>query len=364
MDEPVTLSGRLSDISLPTFMMSLYHQRESGVLFLTEPTVGRRLYLDEGSIAYAVSDNPDDGLGDWLFRKGLITMQQYIEGRDSLQVFGSWSQTILKLRLLSPENLLDVMTQHLYDLLSSIFGMKSGNYSVELGPYSALDMANLSLDMPVVVYRGMKRMETWNRMFSVVGEPSERLAMAPEFPAHGAQLEIEGDEAHVLDLCRARMLVSSILDASYLSPFETYRLLWIFLTLGLIVHVDEEASENGRSGERSLADLIDKYNNLFAIIHEKLSVLPGAESIVQESLRELPRVFPELGELQDELVFQGKFNSDAVLNKPLGVSGSEWPAHLQSMLDEVLDSLVLASQIHLPEETHGEILRTIHQRVK
>ena len=85
MTDKIVLSGDLTEIRFPTLLMSLYRERETGVLTLTGLTYRKSLYIEEGKIIFASSDDPDDRLGECLLRRNMITAQNYLDSAEQIR---------------------------------------------------------------------------------------------------------------------------------------------------------------------------------------------------------------------------------------------------------------------------------------
>ncbi len=360
MSPDVTLAGNLTDIRLPTLLMSLHRQRETGILTLSDGAVSRALYVDEGTVVYAASSDPDDGLLEGLFRRGLLSLDHYLAAQEAAHGGRSVHQVLVDLGALSPEEVVEGVTQNLYDIAFSVFALRNGSYRLHLAPFSTLEMVTLSLDIPVLLFRGLQRVEAWSQIYEAVGPPSTRLRRLRDLPSFVAELDLTSDEEHVLSLTRNGMAVASIVEASYLSAFQTYRLLWIFKTLGLVER-EEDAREPATASPEEMEALLDRYNDLYAFAHRHLEGLPESGEIFEAILRDLQGSHPELAEGQADLGRFGKLDVDLVLWNLRRFPEEERESRLLAFLEEALYALVLAAQQRLPPEDHGRILAYVRR---
>ncbi len=72
MSRVLTRYGSLSKDSLSSIVRGIYVGRKSGVLYLSDEKVSKRLYFNQGSIVFACSDDDEDRLGEVLAREGRI----------------------------------------------------------------------------------------------------------------------------------------------------------------------------------------------------------------------------------------------------------------------------------------------------
>jgi len=359
MSDKITLGGSLSDISLPILLMSLYRERETGILTLGDGTWDKSLYLSEGSVVYASSTDPDDGLLEALFRRGLLSLPHFLNAREAAGGGRSVYRVLVDLGALGPEEVVEGVTQNLYDIAFSLFELRAGTYSLGLAPFSTLEMVTLSLEIPLLVYKGMQRIGAWSQIYRAVGDPSTRLSRVRDLPPFVADLEMASEDEHILALTKSGMSVSSIVDASYLPAFQTYRQLWIFLTLGLLERVPAKGSR-GPTAE-DLEPLLDRYNDLYSYVYSQIEPTERSEDALQEIFLGLLSSHPRLADGQTDLVRFGKLDVDLVLWNLRAFPEEEKYGRLQAFLEEALYAFVLASQQRLSPDGHQRVLAYIRR---
>ncbi|MEW5764790.1 MAG: DUF4388 domain-containing protein [Acidobacteriota bacterium] len=363
MSDQITLNGSLSDISLPILLMSLYRERETGILTLGDGTWNKSLYLSEGSVVYASSTDPDDGLLEALLRRGLLSLPHYLRAREATGGGRSVHQVLVDLGALGPEEVVEGVTQNLYDIAFSLFELRCGTYSLGLAPFSTLEMVTLSLDIPILVYKGMQRIGAWSQIYRAVGDPSTRLSRVRDLPSFVAELDMTSEDEHILALTKAGMSVSSIVDASYLPAFQTYRQLWIFLTLGLLERVPAEGPRRKPTPD-DFEPLLERYNDLFSYAHSQIEPAERSEDAFQELYLGLLSSHPRLADGQTDLVRFGKIDVDLVLWNLRSFPEEERYDRLVAFLEETLYAFVLASQQHLSTEGHQRVLAYIRRNAR
>lgn len=182
MDERIILTGNLSEIRLPTLLMSLYRDRETGLLALSDGMFTKTLYIREGTVVYATSTNPDDRLGECLLRRGAISVKQFLESVALLHRGRRQGEILLDMGALPPESLVESVTQQLYDIVFSLFDIRSGTYTLELTSFSTVELITLSLEIPQVVFNGMQRVVTWSPMPRPSASPRTGCGAPPSSP--------------------------------------------------------------------------------------------------------------------------------------------------------------------------------------
>lgn len=363
MTDKIVLSGDLTEIRFPTLLMSLYRERETGILTLTGLTYRKSLYIEEGKIIFASSDDPDDRLGECLLRRNVITAQNYLDSAEQIRPGRRQGEILVDMGAITTEELVEGLAQQLYDIIFSLFRMKSGSYTLTLTDFSTLEMVTLSVDTPLLVFKGMERLETWSQIHPIVGPPSTRLRAVQSLPSFVADLDLSPDQEHVLSLCKPGMAVSSLLDASYLPQFQTYRLLWIFLTLGLLERQgDVGALPASAAGD--IEPLLERYNDLYYLIHRSLSQHPDGTDALGRLFEETRASHPGLSGGQEDVLAYGRLDVDKVLWDLRAYPEAERAARLQAFLEELLYAMMLAVDQRLPEEERKAIRAYIQSQAQ
>jgi hypothetical protein len=354
MTDELLISGDLSEIRLPTLLMSLYKNQETGVLTV-QGRHRKTLYILEGHVVFASSTDPDDRLGETLLKRGIIGVHQYLRSAQLIRPGRRQGEILLEEGALTPEDLVEGVRQQVYDIIFSLFLQESGTYSLDMEEFPTVDMMTISMEMPLLILRGLAQSGRWSVFYQEVGPPDTRLRVASTTPSFLPALELNPDAEHILSLGRPGITVGALLDASYLNPFETYRMLWMFIILGLVEKVPVGEDTQLAAGPVALSaqdmeDLLERYNAIFAHVHRLLTEGTGdVEALVGQAVGSLKTSFPDLLESQDGLAAYGRLDIDLCLFALRKVPEERRGAELQSFLDEVLYTLAFLADRHLDE---------------
>jgi len=333
VSEGLTLSGDLSEIHLPQLLMSLYRERETGILRVDDGPYRKSLFIRDGDVVFAASTDPDERLGECLLRRGVITVGQYVESARLIGPGHRQGEILVDLGAITPDDLVEGVSQQLYDIIFSLIPCTGGSYDLSLDEFSAEDLITLNVSLPVLLLRGMERVRRWSLIYPAVGDPDTRLKRAGVLPPFYQQLELTPEQEHVLTLCGEGLPVSALLEASYLNPFETYRVLWIGVTLGLLERQSEGA--RGTTGAAWNAEpVIEHYNDLFAFLHRALR--EKASEAGADALAIAGPAHATLSEGQGDLATCGRLDVDRLLAALRAIPEESRPTALKAFLDEVL----------------------------
>jgi len=353
MREGLHISGDLADIRLPVLLMSLYKSRETGILYVQYLGFRKALYIQEGQVVFATSSNPDERLGEFLLRRGIITIEQYLDSAALIRPGRRQGEILIEQGALTPESLVDGVRDQVYEIIFNLFTLTMGSYSLEMDEFDTMDLITITMEMPHLVLTGMKRVQSWNTIHAGVGRPETRVRCVATPPPYLSRLDLDTDEEHILGLCRTGMEVGRLLDVSYQNQFETYRTIWILLVLGLI----EKAPPSGKVSDAPADDahdtetIIENYNGMFAYLYRELSSAdPEFTSKLEEGFGPIREAYGPLAENQDGLFSYGRLDIDYILSALHRLSEEEREPRLRSFLDEILYAFMFLVESCLPPE--------------
>lgn len=349
MTDGLILEGDLSDILLPTFLMSLYKNRETGILTIDGLGYPKSMYIKEGNVVFASSKCPDDRLGESLLRRGKITVKEYLITSKRITKGKRLGEILIDMGILTPEEMVLGVKNQLTEIINSLLPLTKGHYLLELTEFSTENLITLTLEMPQLLYLGLKQAKSWKTMYSTVGPLETKLKISEELPHFYSYLELTSDEEHLLSLLKKPMSVDSLLETSYLSQFETYNALWIFITLGIVQKESIHSKEFRKVVD--LESLIDEFNDVFSIYFQKLGA--KGESVFKESFDLLNKQFKEFLEGQEGFYKYGRLDPDTILIKLRNFGEKE--KILTSFLTEVYYSISFFAYNHLDRNVILEI---------
>lgn len=274
-NDDLTIRGDLENSSVPELLRSVLSSGEAGILTFRSSEFTKSLYIDRGRVVYAASTDPDERLGECLLVRGKITARQYIEASKLIRPGRRLGAILVEMEAIEPEELIPSVEQQARDILMELFQWTRGEYEFVI---KAMDPANvLSLNMSTenMILEGIRRTRAWSRVFRGINS----LESIP-YPVGNNEvlyrLELTDEEQDVLSHVNGRATMEQICQLSYLSNFETCRILWALQLIGVIRagKVTEqaalEAEQGARDREADLEEIVEKFNQMFTRIYSFL----------------------------------------------------------------------------------------------
>lgn len=261
------LSGRLQGQSVPDLMWQLCRGRKTGVLRLTRGDITKTLYLEEGRIIFATSNDPDERLGEMLLREGLITLDQFESSVSHLDTGKRLGTLLVEAGNLTPDNLVRSVLSQVRGIVLSVFAWEEGDYRFDEASLPGEEVITLSMQTGELLLQGIRQVRSFDLIRRRVGPPWSRYRLAAAWRDALEGLPLTDAETTLLGRFESGpQLIEKVCREVFLSNFEIYQALWAFRVLGVFQRDDRLATEDGAGrshgqlGEQEFADLLVRLN--------------------------------------------------------------------------------------------------------
>ena len=78
-DDDLVIRGEIETTSVPELLRSLLGSGETGVLTIRNGEAVKSIFILNGRVAYASSNNPDERMGEVMLVRGKITVRSFVE---------------------------------------------------------------------------------------------------------------------------------------------------------------------------------------------------------------------------------------------------------------------------------------------
>lgn len=227
--------GILSTTTFPGLVYSILRRKETGVLTLTGDTIEKSIYIRSGLPVFATSNDRDDRLGQVFFKKGLVSLEGLMASLDRSAQEGKRLGTVLvEMGLIQPHDLVEGVRGQVRNIVCSLFLWTRGRYRYRPGPLPTDEVITLKLSPGNTILEGIRRIESWERIWEAVGGLDARYRTAPGLEAMSRDLTLALEEWTILSHCERPVTLREICRTSSLKDFEICRLLWALMTLGIV----------------------------------------------------------------------------------------------------------------------------------
>lgn len=305
--EELTIKGDLDTSSVPELLRSLLASRETGIVTFRRDDLVKTVYIREGRVVYGTSNDPDERLGESLLVRGKITARQYMQASNMIRPERRLGAILVEMEAVEPEELLPAVEQHVRDLLLDLVCWNRGDYELVMKEVDPRDVelanvVNLNLSTENLILEGIRRCRSWTQILRGIGGDIGAVPVSTDNSELLYKLELTTEEHEVLAQVNGRSSVEQICQISYLPDFETCRILWALMVLGVIRRekggesrpAPEGAPE--REGEMDLEDIVERFNQMFGRIYSFLEgrLAGGVDEFMDAALEQVCRQYGKL----------------------------------------------------------------------
>jgi hypothetical protein len=359
--EPLPSRGGLEDLSFPELLMRMYRGSHTGALVLHRHEQVKTIYFQDGRLVFARSSNPDDRLGEFLLRRGTIGLRHYLLSSSRIEPGKRQGTVLCELGAISADELVRCVTDQVTEILYSLFPWTAATFEVRLGEHDTQERIVLAIPIEDVIIKGARRVSQWSRVWRGLGCTLDTVFVpTPDADTLPGRAQLSDDEAHVLALARAKLEVGRILDGSYVSNFDTCRILWALRLVGAVEPTTGVAEGPAHGEDYALEELVEEYDRFLTLVHGFVTERIG--DLVDHFMdRALAVAVDRHAEVLAgaHLRNQGRVEYEQVLTNLVRHGPDERHRLARAALDDVLQVLLGLTAKELGPEEEGQLVELL-----
>ncbi len=350
VDDDLTIRGSLEESTIPELLRSVCKNKESGVLTCYVREQIKSIFVEKGQIVFATSSAMDDRLGEFLLRKGRITVRSFLDATKNVRPGKRLGAILCENGAISADELVDGVRDQVRSVIINLFDAVKGTYELVLKPVDTQEMILLNLTPEDIIFEGVKTITSWSRISKGIGSFTSKLLPSIDSEKSLLSMTLAPEESHLFSLCeKGRFNVEEVCGMSYLSNFETCRVLWAFLLVGAL-EVQESTDRSGEIAryvsssadmEADLHDLVETYNDVYSYIHEYAQKKLGddADKLTERAMSQVQGTMPNV--TRDlHLDTYGRLDFDVLLKNLAPIPESGRFELVSAALEEVVYALL------------------------
>jgi len=351
------MKGDLADRPFSALLFYLWQSEKTGFLRVEQGDLAKTLGFKDGYLTVTIQTLPQKDFLRDLVEKNIIDSalltkcEQYAE-----QNICSLLKALHELSALRPSETWPLLEKFIQNDAFSLFDWDEGRYEFvpEAGPHDAQIL--FSIPIHPLILQGIRRMKNHKAIEARI--PEEGVPIQVLTPYYFNQIILEPAERYLLNLLKRQTLLKTFYETSELGKKESQKILFAFLSLGLISPAPEKPDKSHRSTPEPLE--FDKkwavFNSKFSYIYKYVSkeLGPVAFNLIEKCFEELkPHLSPfwKQGKFDSE----GRISLNAILKIDIAFANAETKRALIRDLNEILMAEVLAVKKNLGDE-HESLL--------
>ncbi|HYC60564.1 MAG TPA: DUF4388 domain-containing protein [Thermoanaerobaculia bacterium] len=341
MSDNLSISGELSETTVPDLVRTIVRSNETAMLSLDAGGRSDTIYFLDGRIVFATSTDPDMGLAETLLRMGELNIQQYNSAMEQLVIARRIGALLVELGYLKPDELTRAAERQANAIVLDAMTYRNGAYTIEFTSEFPEGIVSLALSTERLILDGVRSIEYWSLITRGVGRVDRVLQQVAGADTRTFQLELSDEENHILSLLNEPQTIEQVCARTYLSNFETFRTIWGLLAVNLIQDAEITAVDEKRAAEESeyeLEGLVERYNGIFQQIFNAVFQKIGDhvyDFVEYRVVRHLsPENMPYLSGMS--FVNEARLDFDQLLNNLFASGSSDHARVVQSVCNELL----------------------------
>jgi hypothetical protein len=276
----MTTRGRLEEQTLPHILRPLVRWKKTGPLRVRRGKVLKTLYLSEGRLIFATSNDSDDRLGERLLRKGVISYRSLEESVRALKAGKRQGTLLVENGAIRSRDLVEGVTEQVQEIIYSLFQWDEGDWEFEEGQLPSREVIVLRMSTGDLILEGLRRVDRWSRIRQGAGGLDQRYRLAGDSATVMGGLTLNKEEVDLVGALDGVMTLEEICAAARQPDFQVCRRVWALWGASVLDRVPQDASEGTRDKTEPHAEKmrgaavvkeIESFNELHRFLFELVS---------------------------------------------------------------------------------------------
>jgi hypothetical protein len=228
------LHGRLEDVHFSELLLTISQRKESGVLHVARQKIEKDVYFQDGRIIFAKSNDPDERLGELCLRTGKISFRHLDESAKKVVPGLRLGTILVQEGFLRASDLYQGVIHQVEEIVYSLFDWSDGTFEFRAGELPTKEVITLSISTPDIIIAGINRVWRWSWIRDWVGPLDTVYVRKEDWEIVAKRMTITPVIQAIMDLLEKPRSLEEILNTSSLTNFETCKILWALLIIGII----------------------------------------------------------------------------------------------------------------------------------
>jgi hypothetical protein len=228
------IEGPLKYIHLADILIGLQRSTRTGVLEISSSSATRKVFIENGDMIFSASDKEDERLGEFLLKKGRLSIEQFQQASTLLQKEKQkMGKILVESGYFTPTELFQEVRQQTEEIILNLFTIESDRFEFNeqvLEP----EVIKINMTAANIIYKGIKRINSFVYLNKIY-PPIEVVLNFSSDPLDLFQsITLTDPDKKILSYVNGIHSIKTILALSPLSDFETLKTICAFLKIGLV----------------------------------------------------------------------------------------------------------------------------------
>lgn len=238
--------GELYDTPITDLLLGLCRKRETGVLYLTRDGEEKSIHVKNGTVVFATSNRPDEGLTTFLLRRGVIGLRDKDEIERRLLSHRRTGTILREMGIVTQDELVRFVKEQLREIVQSVFSWERGEWRFLAGELPSVEDVQLDRPIEEIVLQGLRSVQDWSRIRIGCGDLNKVLHKVAAPPQSVGAFEMGPDESEVLAALDEPRSIAEICKTAAINDHRVGQILWGLQVLGIVECAPVKTSEAAR----------------------------------------------------------------------------------------------------------------------
>ncbi|MGH9883484.1 MAG: DUF4388 domain-containing protein, partial [Pyrinomonadaceae bacterium] len=237
----MAIHGTLATMSVSDLLQFLAAGKKTGTLKFSRGKLVKEIYLRDGVVAGANTNDPKEYLGQVLIHYGKLDEAQLQTGMEEQRRSGGKLGEILVAKgFLTLESVLEILRIRMLDIIYDLFIWEDAHFEFFDNEPLPADLITIEVEPTTIIMEGIYRVDELSRFRTLI--PSER-AVLELVAGWTASLSVSKEVRQILYFIEKRMTVAEICYNMHDSSFNIHARLFDLISNGIARVVKEQPSE-------------------------------------------------------------------------------------------------------------------------
>ncbi|VAX31291.1 hypothetical protein MNBD_NITROSPIRAE02-1052 [hydrothermal vent metagenome] len=281
------LRGSLKDFRLPDVLKGLQKTTSTGTLEIHNDSIEKKIYIKNGDLIFASSNQASDSLAKALLSAGKMTLDQYKRTLKISEQTGKNQSTILtELGYLSTQEFIWALKNQVEMIILSSFNVTDASFEFQEGPLDADESIPLRINATNLLYHGYKKVNDLLYLKEECPPPDIELRLCRDPEELVQHLSLSDTDRRILSYLDGKRSIKEISLLSQASDTEILKTIYALLNIGAIeLTEDSVQTAKGMEIDVELSEKIEKINNNYKTLGY-YGILGINEGASEEEIRE------------------------------------------------------------------------------
>lgn len=235
------------------YLKDIFFQRKRGQLIYRSGNIQKYLFFHNENLVFAKTNQPQELLGEILYRLGKITEETYSRIDRYIEPKKRLGEVLVKNGLLSEKDLLEGLNYQMREIPLNVFPDFDGEFEFQQREDFADQDFETKINIPLLIEDGIRRM----KYDTAIKDFMERKRVYPKSKSFFYRLT--EDEKEVLAVIKGDVSSISALRSSRFQPELFWKSLYLFYCLDLIdVPIEDKELDSLRQAKRTSIGDVEK----------------------------------------------------------------------------------------------------------